>query len=206
MKILLSADFEGNFDRLFQFAEQIEEEMICICCGDIFNYHQPPGRDFKFPVPFYSVKGNKDLWGGKKLEARLSKTPNFFWLHDHLDDLKSLTRLNFFGIDFMHEPEIIPNNLDVLVSHRPAFGIADKCNDPRRTKMFAHCGSKAVRSLIEQFKPQLFVAGHLHFFQFQQTKDTLAITLAPNLSGSLIWIEQNTVFVDDQSIGLIKKY
>ena len=73
----------------------------------------------------------------------------------------------------MHEPKNIPKNLDVLVSHRPAYGLADQCNDPRNTKMFDHCGSQAVRSLVDSFSPRLFVAGHLHFFQYQMTKEII---------------------------------
>ena len=201
MKILLSADFEGNFSRLFRLVEKIEEEMICISCGDIFDYHHHPAKNFEFPTPFFSVKGNKDLWGGDKLHQTLSNVTNFFWLTEHLDKLEDMTGLRFFGIDFMHEPKSIPNNLDVLISHRPAYGLADQCNDPRNTKMFTHCGSKAVRSLIDKFSPSLFVAGHLHYFQFQQTNSTLAVTLAPNLSGSLVWIENKSIIIDDKVIG-----
>ena len=69
--------------------------------------------------------------------------------------------------------------------------------------MFTHCGSKAVRSLIDKFNPSLFVAGHLHYFQYQQTNDTLAMTLAPNLSGSLVWIENKAIIIDDKVIGTI---
>ncbi len=174
--------------------------MICICCGDIFDYHHPPNDDFKFPLRFFSVKGNKELWGGVKFQKSLRVLPNFYWLNEHLDDLLDLTGLHFYGIDHMHEPTRIPEEIDVLISHRPAFGLADKCGNPRNGKMFNHCGSKAVRALIDNFSPQLFVAGHIHHFQTQKLDKTLAITLPPGLSPPIVMIEDRTVNIDDQSV------
>ncbi len=197
MKILLSADFEGNFSRLFQLVPTLDEETICISCGDNFDYHQPPDDDFTFPLRFFSVKGNKEIWGGRNLEQTLEKVPNFFWMNDHLNLLLELTGLNFFGIDHMHEPRQIPDTTDVLVSHRPAFGVADKCRNPRSYKMFDHCGSKAVRTLIDIYTPRLFIAGHIHHFQTQKSNKTLAITLPPSLSSPTVIIEKNTVKIEN---------
>ncbi|MHA1968674.1 MAG: metallophosphoesterase [Candidatus Hodarchaeales archaeon] len=51
MKILLSADFHGDFTRLFQLVRGVD---LCICCGDIFDYHRLPRENFAFPLPFFS--------------------------------------------------------------------------------------------------------------------------------------------------------
>ncbi|UCG04552.1 MAG: metallophosphoesterase family protein [Candidatus Heimdallarchaeota archaeon] len=191
MKILLSADFEGNFTRLFQVAETVD---LCICCGDVFNYHQYPKQDdFEFPLPFFSIKGNKETWGKEKLHYKLERIHNFFWLNEHLDRLKELTGLLFFGIDYLHEPASIPKDLDVLVSHEPAFGLADQCSDPFHTKMVPHCGNKKVRKLVDQFQPAILVAGHVHHFQKEQTEKTLALTLPAALSDPITMITENGV-------------
>ena len=83
MKILLSADFHGDFTRFFQIAKKAD---ICLCTGDIFDYHQYPEK-FSFPLPFYSIKGNKEIWGAKNLESRLNSYKNFYWLQENYDDL-----------------------------------------------------------------------------------------------------------------------
>ncbi|MFX0015378.1 MAG: metallophosphoesterase [Promethearchaeota archaeon] len=191
MKILLSADFEGNFTRLFQYAEKAD---ICVCTGDIFNYHQYPGRSFEFPLPFFSIKGNKELWGTKSLRV-LENIKNFYWLGDHLDWLKDLTGFNFFGIDYLREPTTIPKDLDVLISHEPAFGLADKCGDPFHAKMIPHCGNKSVRRLVDLFNPKILVAGHVHHFQKEQKGRTLAITLSAALSDPITMITESGVTI-----------
>jgi Icc-related predicted phosphoesterase len=193
LKILLSADFEGNFTRLFQVAEKVD---LCICCGDIFNYHQYPKQsDFEFPLPFFSIKGNKETWGKEKLHYKLKRIQNFFWLNEHLDRLKELTDLSFFGIDYLREPVSIPKDIDVLISHEPAFGLADQCNDPFHTKMIPHCGNKKVRKLVDQYQPAILVAGHVHYFQKEQTENTIALTLPAALSDPITMITEKGVLI-----------
>ena len=192
MKILFSSDFEGDFTRLFQYANSAD---ICICCGDIFNYHHPPAPDFEFPLPFYSVKGNKEQWGGEKYEKMLEKVKNFFWLNDHLEKLEKITELRFYGINYLSEPVTIPNNIDVLVSHQPAYGLADQCSDPFKTKMVPHCGNKRIRKLVDRNHPNFFVAGHVHHFQKQETERTIAITLPAALTDPIVMIVEGKLSI-----------
>ncbi|MFX0116729.1 MAG: metallophosphoesterase [Candidatus Hodarchaeota archaeon] len=192
MKILLSADFHSDFTRLFQVAKEVD---LCICCGDIFDYHELPTKDFSFPLPFYSIKGNKEVWGGKRLHDALSECHNFFWLNQHQEELEKLTGLHFLGIDYINEPLSIPDEIDVLIAHQPAFGLADQCSDRYHAKMINHCGSKAIRKLVDLYKPEYIVAGHVHFFQKHQAGKTLALTLSPALNGPLLMIiEKKLVF------------
>ncbi len=92
------------------------------------------------------------------------------------------------GIDYFREPATIPDDVDVLVAHEPAFGLADECSDPFHTKMIPHCGSKAVRRLVDRYHPEILVAGHVHSFQKHRVENTLAITLPAALSDPIIMI------------------
>lgn len=183
MRILLSADFHSDFIRLNLLAKKFD---LCICCGDIFDYHHPPKKDFMFPLPIYSVKGNKELWGN--VPVTLEGYSNFFWLNEHLDELETLTGLRFFGIDYLQEPPSIPEDLDALISHQPAYGLADQCSDPFHAKMIPHCGSKAIRRIVDQFQPKFLVAGHVHYYQKQREGNTLAVTLPPALIDPIIML------------------
>ncbi|MHA2306984.1 MAG: metallophosphoesterase family protein, partial [Candidatus Hodarchaeales archaeon] len=158
MKILLSADFHSDFSRLTKLANRVD---LCISCGDIFDYHHIYEDQFQFPIPFLSIKGNKEHWGGKKLEQELDNFENFYWLNDHLDKLEALTGLRFFGIDYIREPSVIQNNIDVLITHEPAYGLADQCSDPFHARMVPHCGSKNLRKLINIYPPKYLISGHI---------------------------------------------
>ncbi|MBC7531843.1 MAG: metallophosphoesterase [Oligoflexus sp.] len=50
----------------------------------------------------------------------------------------------------------IPNNLDVLLTHSPPYGILDANEDGEP------CGSKALRDIIFSLKPKLHLFGHIH--------------------------------------------
>ncbi len=190
MKILLSADFHGDFTRLFQLAKGVD---LCICCGDIFDYHRLPRENFAFPLPFFSIKGNKEIWGGERLQRILESYHNFFWLNDHVKKLKEITDQHFSGINHLYEPTTIPDNIDVLVSHEPAYGLADQCSDPFHAKIIPHCGSKAVRRLVDRYEPKFLLAGHVHYHQKQKAGKTLAVTLPPALIDPILVIEDKNL-------------
>jgi Icc-related predicted phosphoesterase len=50
----------------------------------------------------------------------------------------------------------IPDNLDILIAHGPAYGILDKLKDGRSV------GSKPMRQAILDKKPKYFICGHIH--------------------------------------------
>ncbi len=52
--------------------------------------------------------------------------------------------------------ELIPNDIDILVSHTPAYGILDENIEGE------HCGSKSLLEAIQRIKPRLVVHGHIH--------------------------------------------
>jgi Icc-related predicted phosphoesterase len=52
--------------------------------------------------------------------------------------------------------DLIPNDIDILVTHCPPFGILDE------TKYGVNVGSASLREKIEEIKPKLVVCGHIH--------------------------------------------
>ncbi len=53
--------------------------------------------------------------------------------------------------------KMIPENLEVLVSHGPPFGVLDKSHPSA-----AHLGCEELAKTVDQIKPRLHVFGHIH--------------------------------------------
>ena len=178
MRILFCADFHSDFTRLEKYSQLAD---LCICCGDIFDYHDEPASGFSFPIPFYSIIGNKEHWGGKKLQSKLGNVPNFFWLNSHLKKLEEITGIKFFGIGFSSIPQILPDDTQIIISHEPAKGLADTYSDSFRMQIVENCGNRRIRGLVDKYKPRIIISGHVHKFQETKFKETTAISLAPAL-------------------------
>lgn len=50
----------------------------------------------------------------------------------------------------------IPEDTDVLITHGPAYGWLDQNVDGK------HCGSKTLRTRLEEIKPKYHITGHIH--------------------------------------------
>ena len=187
MRILLCADFHSDFTRLEKFSQGVD---LCICCGDIFDYHDEPASDFTFPIPFYSIIGNKEHWGGKKFQRKLEDVPNFFWLNSHLDKIEEITGIKFFGIDYSSIPQKIPDDTQILITHEPAKGLADTYSDSFRMQMVENSGNKRIRKLVDKYKPLMIISGHVHRFQETKLKETTAISLAPALNLPVVILDK----------------
>lgn len=51
---------------------------------------------------------------------------------------------------------LIPDEVDILVTHGPPYGIGDRCHDGRRV------GCRALLERVRASKPRLHVFGHIH--------------------------------------------
>lgn len=51
--------------------------------------------------------------------------------------------------------DMIPDDIDILITHSPPHGILDKCPN-------GNVGSKSLSQNIEKLKPKLHVFGHIH--------------------------------------------
>jgi len=52
--------------------------------------------------------------------------------------------------------EIIPNDIDILISHTPFHCMLDQ------NKEGYHCGSRSLRDAVDRIQPRFFVCGHIH--------------------------------------------
>lgn len=78
----------------------------------------------------------------------------------------------FFDWAFMGDSEAlrqkweqIPNDVDVLITHGPPFGILDRCFDG------THAGCRELATAVRRIRPRLHVFGHIHEAYGDETHD-----------------------------------
>lgn len=110
----------------------------------------------------------------KEIHEFIGNEPNFYYLCNSLIEIEGMKiwgspnsvyfdRVNPKYTAFMHTEkylesiyEIIPKDIDILISHSPPFGICDTNKDG------IHCGSHSLRSWIDSNKPRYVICGHIH--------------------------------------------
>jgi Icc-related predicted phosphoesterase len=63
--------------------------------------------------------------------------------------------------DLKKKFDLIPDDVDVLITHSPPYGILDGVRDYHTGKI-RHCGSVSLREKLEHVKPLYIVFGHIH--------------------------------------------
>src|ERR1700744_38890 len=58
--------------------------------------------------------------------------------------------------DLKEKYDLIPEGIDILISHTPPYSILDK------NIYGEHCGSKSLRNAMFRVKPKYLVCGHIH--------------------------------------------
>jgi Icc-related predicted phosphoesterase len=112
----------------------------------------------------HEVMTEKDPWGMAKLYL-----PACELLHRSDDEIEGIKfyglpdQLPFFNWAYNSSEEKIagflkwvPDDVDVVVSHGPPYGILD------RNREGQPCGSHALRDWIEEHQPKICVFGHIH--------------------------------------------
>ena len=72
--------------------------------------------------------------------------------------------------ELAHKWSLIPDSIDILLSHSPLYGYGDKVVHetdkyglPLQNGTFVrHCGSKSLKKRILEIKPKLVLVGHIH--------------------------------------------
>ena len=57
---------------------------------------------------------------------------------------------------------IVPDGIDILITHGPPFGILDSVADWEDGLEARHCGSQGLLERVIKVKPKLHVFGHIH--------------------------------------------
>ena len=97
------------------------------------------------------VVGNHDLCLRDALDIK-DLPENVHFLQDRSVTINDVT---FFGLGYDHPEELIPNNVDILVTHEPPSEILDYSSG-------IHWGNIALRRRIETVKPHFHLFGHAH--------------------------------------------
>lgn len=97
------------------------------------------------------VTGNHDicLWDATTIE---DLPENVYFLQDSECEIEGI---KFFGLAYNHSEQLIPSDVDVLVSHEPPLMILDKDNN-------IHWGNAPLKSRVFEVKPRYHFFGHVH--------------------------------------------
>ena len=97
------------------------------------------------------VTGNHDLclWDAEGID---DLPPNVLFLQDKACEIEGV---KFFGLGYNHCEILIPNAVDVLITHEPPMMIRDKSNG-------THWGNLLLRNRVMEVKPKFHLFGHAH--------------------------------------------
>ncbi len=194
MKILGIVDIHCSYQYCSRIAFEIarKEVDLVLIAGDIECQH-PLEEILETGVRVYAVTGNMD----DTYIYRLLKQYGI-GVDGCVIEYSGYTIAGIGGIGFRTNLEKITKVLDkgveqdklIILSHYPAHGFNDK------TYSGVHAGLYELRELIENYKPLLFLHGHIHEARgVSRYKNTLIVNPGPLMYGyySLIKISSEGV-------------
>lgn len=97
------------------------------------------------------VTGNHDLclWEAADIEGLPS---NVHFLQDRGCEIEGM---KFYSLGYNHSEQLIPNDIDILVTHEPPCMILDKSNG-------THWGNAPLRNKVMEISPKYHLFGHAH--------------------------------------------
>ena len=97
------------------------------------------------------ITGNHDLclWDAEGIE---DLPENIHFLQDRGCEIEGI---KFFGLAYNHSEELIPDGIDVLVTHEPPVMILDESNG-------VNWGNAPLRNRVQEVKPKYHLFGHVH--------------------------------------------
>ena len=175
MKIVCISDVHGEWDKV-----TIPECDLLISAGDyswkgekrmVAEFHEwlhkQPAKHI------ISVQGNHELWVEKNFaeaqQAAYIVCPRAVFIDEGLVNVEGVSIYcsaitPFYcnwawnrhpGADIQSHWDKIPDNVDVVVTHGPAYGILDAVRD-------RHTGCPQLLKRLLEVKPKLHVCGHIH--------------------------------------------
>lgn len=79
--------------------------------------------------------------------------------------------IRFFGLACWHDESLIPDNVDVLVTHEPPLNILDKAGD-------INWGNLAIKERVMAIRPRYHLFGHAHGAYGTETVDGIVFSNA----------------------------
>ncbi len=172
-KILAASDIHGNSGLIKKLAEKAEKENVdlVILAGDLTMWNT---KSKELIAPFAKIKkpvlimpGNHDSL--ELIEFLSEKYPNTKNIHGYSTQINDLGIFGVGGANFGHtaldEKEffeklkkahsyISGSKKKLMVTHMHPFNSKAEFSGIR--------GSKGIRKAIKEFKPDLFISGHIH--------------------------------------------
>lgn len=154
MRILKISDTHNKHQQL----TNLPVADVIVHCGDFAdNGTEEEVLDFLnwfigLPYPHkIFVTGNHDLclWDAEGIEGL---PQNVHFLQDcgcEIDGVK------FFGLAYNHSESLIPNDIDILITHEPPVMILDESNG-------VHWGNAPLRNKVQEIRPKYHLFGHAH--------------------------------------------
>ncbi len=149
--------------------DEWEDEGFEYLCdsGCEFEYEEEIEEDHKFRGPIsYKVKKKVKIWGSPW-------TPEFcnWYFMKPRSELKEVW-------------DQVPDNIDILITHGPAWGILDKPYAGSARCKLDHLGCTYLRECLNRVKPKLHVFGHIHggygqqILKYEDGKQTICVNAA----------------------------
>lgn len=154
MRILQISDTHSRHRKL----KRLPMADVIVHCGDFAdNGTETEVLDFLnwfIELPYLHkifVTGNHDLclWGAEDIE---DLPDNLHFLQDRGCEIDGV---KFFGLAYNHPETLIPDDVDVLVTHEPPIMILDKSSG-------IHWGNAPLLNRIQEVKPRYHLFGHAH--------------------------------------------
>ena len=154
MRILQISDTHSRHRKL----KRLPAADVIVHCGDFAdNGTEREVLDFlnwfiELPYPQkIFVTGNHDLclWDAENIE---DLPDNVHFLQDRGCELNGV---KFLGLAYNHPEELIPHDVDVLVTHEPPIMILDKSSG-------IHWGNAPLWNRVLEVKPHYHLFGHAH--------------------------------------------
>ena len=154
LKILQISDTHNRHQQL----TDLPAADVIVHCGDFTEMGtEQEVLDFLnwfFELPYKHkifVTGNHDLclWEADGIE---DLPDNVYFLQDRGCDIEGV---KFFGLAYNHNEALIPDGIDVLITHEPPFMIRD-------LTFGKHWGNAPLRIRVFEVRPKYHLFGHAH--------------------------------------------
>lgn len=187
MRILQISDTHNRHQQL----TNLQDADVLVHCGDFTDM----GTDdetldflnwfFELPYPHkIFVVGNHDLclWEAIDIE---DLPDNVYFLQDRGCEIDGV---KFFGLAYNHSAKLIPDNVDVLVTHEPPINILDE-------DFGKHWGNDILKSRVLQVKPKYHLFGHSHDSYGTEKHDGIIFSNGASIDNSYSVFHKPKVFV-----------